>query len=81
MVKEKKKWMKKAFENAHGQFRGKTESAGKSTAAYATEHEHDSGKLGKQARLAEVGMKAHQNRHQKSLTSHKVIRKSMYGKE
>lgn len=53
-----KHWMKKAFANAHGQFKAKAEKAGKSTSAFAKEHEHDSGKTGKQARLAEVGMKA-----------------------
>jgi hypothetical protein len=53
-----KKWMSKAFANSHGQFKAKAKRAGKSTAEFAHEHEHDSGKLGRQARLAEVGMKA-----------------------
>lgn len=70
----KKKWMKKAFENSHGQFREKAEHAGKSTAEFAKEHEHDSGKTGKQARLAEVGMHAN---HKKP--SNKDFRRKMYG--
>lgn len=53
-----KHWMKKAFANAHGQFKAKAEKAGKSTAAFAKENEHAKGKLGKQARLAEVGERA-----------------------
>lgn len=53
-----KHWMAKAFANSHGQFKAKAEKAGKSTAAFAKEKEGASGKLGKQARLAEVGMKA-----------------------
>ena len=56
--KPKKKWMKQAFSGAHGQFKAKAEAAGKSTKEFAKEHEHDEGKTGKQARLAEVGMKA-----------------------
>jgi len=52
-----KKWMAKAFAGSHGQFRAKAKKAGKSTAAYAAEKEHAKGKLGKQARLAQVGMK------------------------
>ena len=53
-----KHWMKKAFANSSGQLTRKAEKAGKSTSAFAKEHEHDKGKTGKQARLAEVGMKA-----------------------
>lgn len=51
-----KKWIKKATENAHGQFRTKAEAAGKSTAEYAKEKEHAPGKTGEQARLAETLM-------------------------
>ena len=61
--------MKQAFANSHGQFKAKAEHAGKSTAEFAKEHEHSKGRLGKQARLAEVGMKA----------SHSKIRKNLYG--
>ena len=41
-----------------GVFREAAERAGKSTAEFAKEHEHDSGKLGKRARLAEAFAKA-----------------------
>lgn len=58
-----KKWMSKAFAGSHGQFKAKAQRAGKSTAAFAAEHEHDSGKTGQQARLAEVGMHANHKRH------------------
>lgn len=75
---KKKKWIKGATENAHGQFRGKAEAAGESTSAYAHEHASDSGKLGKQARLAETLMSMHHTNH-KASTSHKAIRSSMYG--
>ncbi len=68
----KKKWMKQAFANSHGQFKAKAERTGKSTAAYAKEHEHDKGRLGRQARLAKVGMKVHHSSHSK-------IRKDLYG--
>ena len=51
--------MAKAFAGSHGQFRAKAKAAGKSTAAFASEHAGDSGRLGQQARLAEVGMAAH----------------------
>jgi hypothetical protein len=51
-----KKWIKDATSNAHGQFRAKAEAAGKTTREFAKEHEHDSGKTGKQARLAETLM-------------------------
>ena len=53
MAEKKKKFIKQATENAHGQFRAKAEKAGMSTLGYAHEHEHDSGTTGKQARLAE----------------------------
>lgn len=53
----KKKWMKAAFSNAHGQFKAKAEKAGKSTAEYARANAHAPGRLGRQARLALVGMK------------------------
>lgn len=70
--KPKKKWMKKAFSNAHGQFKAKAEKAGESTKEFAQDHEHDSGKTGKQARLAEVGMAAHKQK------GHSRV-KAMYG--
>lgn len=46
------KWIKKATENSHGQFKAKAEKAGKSTREYAEEHKSDGGKTGKQAALA-----------------------------
>jgi hypothetical protein len=63
----KKKWMKEAFANSHGQFKAKAEHAGKSTAEFAKEHEHDKGKEGKQARLAEVGMHSAKKKSRKSM--------------
>lgn len=54
----KRKWMKEAFAGSHGQFKAKAKAAGKSTAEFAREKAHAPGRLGKQARLAEVGMKA-----------------------
>jgi len=53
-----KHWMKKAFSNAHGQFKAKAKAAGMSTSAFAHKHEHDSGRTGRQARLALVGMRS-----------------------
>jgi hypothetical protein len=54
----KHKWMKAAFANSHGQFKAKAKAAGKSTAEYAAEKSDAPGLLGKQARLAQVGMHA-----------------------
>lgn len=53
---EKKKWIKGATANAHGQFRHKAEAAGMTTREFAKEKENAPGKLGKQARLAETLM-------------------------
>lgn len=75
----KKKWIKQAIEHP-GAFSKKAKEAGKSTLAYAREHEGDSGTLGKQARLAET--LTHMSKKHKSKTvSHKKIRNSMYGEE
>lgn len=67
-----KKWMSKAFAGAHGQFRGKAERAGKSTAAFArsvlASGSHASTKTKRQAALAERGMEANHSR-----------RKALYG--
>ena len=59
MAEGRKKWVKGATADAHGQFRAKAEDAGKTTREFAKEKEHASGKTGEQARLAEVlmGMK------------------------
>lgn len=54
-----KNWIARATSNAHGQFAAKAEKAGKSTAEFASEHAGDSGKLGKQARLAKTLMGMH----------------------
>lgn len=53
---EKRKWIKAATENSHGQFAAKAKAAGKTTREFASEHAGDSGKIGKQARLAETLM-------------------------
>lgn len=76
--KKKHKWIKGATKNAHDQFRAKAEATGESTAAYAREHEDDSGITGKQARLAKSLMSMH-NAHHKHSTSNKKMRNSMYG--
>ena len=67
----KKKWIKGATENAHGQFKAKAEHAGKSTAEFAKEHEHSKGKLGKEARLAETLMGMHHKKKTSKLYDHK----------
>lgn len=55
-----KKWIAGAIKPSHkGQFKAKAEAAGKTTREFATEHEHDSGKTGAQARLAETLMGMH----------------------
>lgn len=54
-----KRWIKSATDNAHGQFRRKAEAAGESTREFAKAHEHDKGKTGAQARLAETLMGMH----------------------
>lgn len=58
-----RKWIAGATKNAHGQFRAKAEKAGESTAAFARAHDSDSGKTGKQARLAEtlMGLRKHKS--------------------
>lgn len=50
-----------------GAFGAKAKRAGKSTAEYAQQHKHDSGKLGRQARLAITlrGIGAKRNRTKK----------------
>jgi hypothetical protein len=55
----KHKFIKKATENAHGQFKAKAEKAGKATRQYAVEKSDAPGKLGEEARLAETLMKMH----------------------
>lgn len=54
----KKHWIKGAIKHP-GAFKAAAERAGKSTSEFAKEHEHDSGTLGKRARLAETLMGMH----------------------
>lgn len=61
-----KRWIAKATSGSHGQLRKKAEAAGKSTRAFASEHEHDSGKTGEQARLAETLMGMHHGKKKRS---------------
>ena len=78
---DKKKWIQKAINPEHkGVFGAKAAKAGKSTGAYAREHEHDSGTIGKQARLAETLMSM-QHSHNKQITPHSKIQNSFYGKK
>lgn len=57
-----KGWIKGATNNSHGQFRRKAETAGESTREFAEQHKGDSGKTGKQARLALTLMSAGERR-------------------
>lgn len=63
--KKKKRWIKAATANSHGQFKAKAEKAGKTTREFAEEKAHAPGKLGKQARLAEalMGAAKHHSKH------------------
>lgn len=58
-----KKWMKKAFANAHGQFKAKAKHAGMSTAAYENKvlkkGSHASTKTKRQANLAKIARESH----------------------
>jgi hypothetical protein len=51
--KKKKNWIKGAIKRP-GAFSAKAKKAGMSTSAYAEAHKGDSGRLGKQARLAQT---------------------------
>lgn len=66
----KKNWIKKATANSHGQFRRKAQAAGKTTREFAKEHEHDSGKTGAQARLAENLMGVSHGRKKSKMYGH-----------
>lgn len=74
-----KKWVQKAVKGAHGQFREKAESAGKSTREFAEEHKGSKGKLGKQARLALTLMGMHHGKSEKKTRSAKDVRSKLYG--
>lgn len=69
--KAKRKWIKKATAGAHGQFAARAAKAGETTREFAAEHAGDSGRLGKQARLAKALMGMHRGA--------KHIRSKLYG--
>lgn len=71
--KKKSKWIAGATANSHGQFRKKAEAAGESTAAFAKEHEHSPGLLGKQARLAETLMGLHGSKPKPKVAKPKAL--------
>lgn len=77
-MSKKNKWISKATENSHGQFRKKAEKAGMSTEAYAEKEKHAGGILGKQANLALNLMQASRGRKHKSPTKSGMMTK-MYG--
>lgn len=52
------RWIAGAIKHP-GAFRAKAQAAGESTAQYASEHAHDKGTLGRQARLAQTLMAMH----------------------
>jgi len=51
---KKMDWIHDAVSKHPGALKKKAKHAGKSTKAFAREHEHDKGKTGKEARLAET---------------------------
>lgn len=63
---KKRKWMKKAFANAHGQFRRKAAAAGESTKEFASDvlkkGSRATTKTKRQAALAQRGMEASHSR-------------------
>lgn len=76
--KPKKKWIKNAIEPENrGLFKEKAERHGESTGTYASEHEHDSGKLGKEARPAKNLMGMHHGAKKHASSRH--IMNSFYG--
>lgn len=54
---EKRKWMARAFAHNKGAFGRQAKAAGESTKEFAQEKASASGKTGKRARLALIGMK------------------------
>ena len=70
----KKKWVKAATANSHGQFKAKAEKAGESTKEFAEEKKDAPGKIGKQARLAETLMGMHHGKAEK-LYGRKTVKK------
>lgn len=67
----KKKWIKTAIKHK-GAMTEAAKREGVSNSKYVAEHEHDSGKAGKRARLAKTLMHMHKDGHS--------LRKKMYGK-
>lgn len=57
-ARKTQKWMAGATANAHGQFARKAKRAGMSTLEFARKESHAPGKLGRQARLAKVLIRA-----------------------
>lgn len=78
---EKKRWIKSATAGAHGQFKAKAEHAGESTRAFAEEHKGDSGKTGKQARLAETLMGMHHAKAEPGSEGKPEMASRLYGKK
>lgn len=76
-----KLFIQKSTKNAHGQFKAKAEAAGMSTKEYAENHQHDTDKTGKQARLALtlMGM-SHKDKSKSKARSSKDRQDTMYGK-
>ena len=57
MAEKKKGWVSKAVpESKKGVFKKKAERAGETTKEFASQHASDSGKVGKEARLAQTLM-------------------------
>lgn len=69
----KKKWIKSAIKHP-GAMTEAAKREGVSNSEYEKEHEHDSGKAGKRARLAETL----KHMHKKPATG-KALRQKMYG--
>lgn len=65
-----KKWISGAIKRP-GAFKAKAEAAGKSTREFASEHAGDSGRLGKQARLAQTLMGMHHGAKKRNWYSQK----------
>lgn len=59
-------WIQKAVSKHPGKFKAKAESAGMSTAAYASKEAGAPGTLGKEARLAQTLMGMHHTTKQKN---------------
>ena len=62
-------WKERAFSKNKGKFSRKAKRAGKSTKAMAREDAHKPGVLGKEARLAKIGMKYGGKRKKKTRSS------------